>query len=755
MALESITPDLQQRHYQQHQSHQQHYPHNSNNRDDTSDTLKQGSIGSFYGSTSSPPSLTSMARQPALYSLSTPIPSPVRIARYPTIPDHPSPKLAPTRGPNKPLTLQQQTGTHISSTGAHPSPHSPHFRSQHHVSSLPSPPLSSAEPTHNSGFFLKSPLQDRCEALETELSSLRLKLKQSEQSSTVREKRLSLFQQQSSDAQQSLQTTTLQYESTFSELRNTHRKLSESVAVLTSNEIVIQNLESTTQDQKAKIDEMLAEREAMTIEMKESYAENAKINKRLKASTEKTEKLQQENRQLIEQLEMLKSMPEAVTQDTSDEKNESDDKHKAEIDRLQILVLMMSNRHVQMQAQLTFFQQKAQQLQLHLDQSHPYPFPGQNNGCENKSPELQWNRNSSSTLSTPVKKHGSLMMDESTLTSLLTSVASVAATSPSRRTKPTRRFTVNAPRKDGELTLEQRKCEFLMDQISALQRGYDTLRQEKVTLELQIDLMQRQHQYHQQQRQKRRESQGRTIGHEQSKSLSNALAIMVASPVSSGISALSPVPATPLLPTISAAEQEREKARIQYELEQAQIRAQRVAQEKEAQKLAAKAAAEEAEREAIRLRRVKSLHLKETLASLESKTDNRNVQFSSSEELKHLEQFRLVTEEQQRLSSESSKVFSNAATIRASRRIVSPFSPGNRLSPASLSPLSPMSLSSNSPSSLSNTAVSSPLSSHSLHERQHTKYTPSSRQQASNLLHSHYTYDIEQCSCCFGTLIEI
>ncbi|KAG0001880.1 hypothetical protein BGZ79_003988 [Entomortierella chlamydospora] len=599
-------------------------------------------------------------------------------------------------------------------------------------------------------------MQERCEALENELSTLRLRLKQSERSSNAREKRMSIFQHQTSDTQQSLQAATLQFESTSTQLWDTEQKLNDMKTSLAHSDDLVRQLEATNHEQKCKLDEILSERESLVTEMKDSYAENTKLQKRIKTSTERVEKLQKENRQLIEQLDRLRSeaTQKPDTQPNSVERGgrgaieleKEVNKYKAEVGRLQDLVLMMSNRHVQVQAQLTFFQQQAQQLEHQLDQSHQ--------DSTTKTPVLHWTNSSTATTST-ARKHGSLMMGESTLASLLTSVASVAATSHSRRTKPTRRYTVNAPRKDGELTLEKRKCEFLMEQISVLQRGYDSLRQEKVTLELQIDLMQRQHQYHQQQRQKRRESQRRTLGHEQSTTLSNALAIMVSSPPnSSGANALSAIPSTPLLPTISAAEQEREKARIQYELEQAQVRAQKEAQEKEAQRLAAKAAAEEAEREAIRLKRAKSLHLKETLASLESKrdrSDSRNIQISSSEELKHLEHLRLINDQQQaqcRSSTESGKKVSNTAALRASRRVASPFSPGNRQSDNSSSS------SSGSPSPLSAITTPSPLSFHSTQNKQAAKYTHPKNQLAVSHLPS-YTYKIEQCSCCLGAMIEI
>ncbi|KAF9170725.1 hypothetical protein BGX21_004770 [Mortierella sp. AD011] len=748
MALESA-PNFHQYQYQ----HQQHLLHHRNHSDDTFDALKVAASVPFYHNTTPPTSLTSITRQPALSPITTTIPSPVHLTRPSNPLDHPSPNMTSTRGPHKPLTLQQHA-THVT---ALPSPHSAQFRAHHHqVSSLPSPPLSSVEPPLNANFFPKSPMQERCEALENELSTLRLRLKQSERSSNAREKRMSIFQHQTSDTQQSLQAATLQFESTSIQLWDTEQRLNDMKTSLAHSEDLVRQLEATNHEQKCKLDEILSERESLVMEMKDSYAESTKLQKRIKTSSERVEKLQQENRQLMEQLDRLRA---EVTQKPDTQPNSVErggrgvielekeaNKYKAEVGRLQDLVLMMSNRHVQVQAQLTFFQQQAQQLEHQLDQSHQ--------DSTTKTPVLHWTNSSTATTST-ARKHGSLMMGESTLASLLTSVASVAVTSHSRHTKPTRRYTVNAPRKDGELTLEKRKCEFLMEQISVLQRGYDSLRQEKVTLELQIDLMQRQHQYHQQQRQKRRESQRRTLGHEQSTTLSNALAIMVSSPPnSSGANALSAIPSTPLLPTISAAEQEREKARIQYELEQAQVRAQKEAQDKEAQRLAAKAAAEEAEREAIRLKRAKSLHLKETLASLESKrdrSDSRNIQISSSEELKHLEHLRLINDQQQaqyRSSTESGKKVSNTAAIRASRRVASPFSPGNRQSDNSSSS------SSGSPSPLSAITTPSPLSFHSTQNKQAAKYTHPKNQLAVSHLPS-YTYKIEQCSCCLGAMIEI
>ncbi|KAG0046957.1 hypothetical protein BGZ83_007887 [Gryganskiella cystojenkinii] len=404
----------------------------------------------------------------------------------------------------------------------------------------------------------------------------------------------------------------------------------------------------------------------------------------------------------------------------------------------------MGRKHLQAQAQLSFLQQQ---------QSNP------------SSPII------SGPPLTPLTPPGSgslhghrTLVSDLSQASLLASIAAVAATSLSKpvattsNSKNNRRFTVQANNiKEDELTLEQRKCEFLLDQIANLQRGYDTLRQEKSTLEIQLDLMQRQHQYHQQQRQKRRSSQRRTLGHDQSQALSlaltgaaNSLPQLNESRTVGHENKLGMIPSTPLTSTFLSPEaQAQEVARIQYELAQAQLRE----EEEERQVEAQRRAAEEAEREARRLRRQKSMHLKEALASLESKrarSDSGHVQFSSAEDLKHLEQLQLFNQQpQQQLSSQHEEsrrpspsatatpqqlepkqplrlqlspvtlTFQSAAAAAAAagRKILSPFSPRVETTSSSSSshsdsapPLTPLfspTVSSTSP------AVSSPASSSS------------------------------------------
>ncbi|KAF9376771.1 hypothetical protein CPC16_012149 [Podila verticillata] len=668
--------------------------------------------------------------------------------------------------------------------------------------SLPSPPLSSVHPTANSGFFLKSPLQERCEALESELSSLRARLKRSERSSTVREKRLSIFQQQSTDAHHVLNTLRQQHEVTVDQLKDAQREVVHAKTQLQSQKELIQRLETQTQDQDSQLKEVLVDRDSLSMEMMEAHSDNAKFLKRLRTSSDKVEKLQLENRHLIEQLRELRAKVVAVSDEKLElteildrEKHRSNQaslelekvvaRYKAEVEKLQDLVLMMGNRHVQVQAQLQFLQQQALHLQQRpqqqqTDASTPL--------ATNEHKALVRNSlvcsPSTTTLTSTSTKHGSLMLGDGAITSIL---ASVATSSHARRSKPTRRFTVNASHQEAPLTLEQRKCEFLMDQITVLQRGYDTLRQDKVTLELQVDLMQRQHQYHQQQRQKRRESQRRTLGSEQSAALSTALANMN---MNGGTMVSSPVVASPF---VTGPLSIMTRIPSEEELKLAQLRAQKEleAQEKEKERLAAeakaKAAAEEAERqEAIRQKKLKDIHLKEALASLESKrgrSDSRNVTFTSSEELKHLEHLRLTHQEEINNvpGSPVNSAFQSAANARASRRIASPKQVAVLAHPTSTPPPSPFfatsssSFFSSAPSPLSAAPTpassfssayapepvsSSPLKQHTHNNNNNNNNTPYTQHiHAPAAQHkrpySRSELDIQQCSCCIGGMIDI
>ncbi|KAG0012669.1 hypothetical protein BGZ80_011593 [Entomortierella chlamydospora] len=375
---------------------------------------------------------------------------------------------------------------------------------QHRLSELPTPPPASTHPPSTSAVFPglssrpSSAVLDRCEALESEA------------------------------------------EATSSRVR------------LEEKEKENQQLKSQVQKLTSELREANLDRDSLSLEMAECHSDNAKFLKRLRTSNDKVDGLQDENRYLIEQLRELR----AKVTDISGKKSrlsESLDRerhrasqvalelegvvarYKREVERLQDLVLALGHKQVQVQSQLAYFQQQHQQQQAQ-DQKLPANFtdslidgqdqsPNGNNTLStgpnvlstatDASISLKAAASSSSTTTTdsPLQqqRYGDLALGDGALASIL---SSVAASSNSRRSKPARRFTINASHQEAPLTLEQRKSKLLMDQITVLQRGYDTLREEKATLELQLEMMQRQHLYHQH-RHNRRNSQRKALGPDQ------------------------------------------------------------------------------------------------------------------------------------------------------------------------------------------------------------------------------------------------
>ncbi|KAF9985717.1 hypothetical protein BGZ75_002645 [Mortierella antarctica] len=369
---------------------------------------------------------------------------------------------------------------------------------------------------------IHSPLQERCDDLESELSALRSRLQKSEQSSSIKEKRLSEFQQSSSSTQQSLQTLKEQHELTLSQLVKAQSEATTYRQRLEEQGNEVEQLKSQFQEQGRELREVLLDRDSLSMEMTECHMDNAKFLKRLRASNDKVERLQHENRHLIEQLresragtaEALRTklkIAEALEKERVRAGEAALDlervvaRYKEEVERLQNLVLAMGHKHVQVQARLNFIQQQAEeQLQLQLQAQHNPRLAIEQPGQQDLSSTLPPLTNAKpDTSRATVSSASDPVITDDSLKAILSSVATSATT---RRSKPTRRFTVNASfHREEPLSPEQRKCGFLMDQITVLQRGYDVLRQEKITLELQLDLMQRQYQFHQQQRQNRQD----------------------------------------------------------------------------------------------------------------------------------------------------------------------------------------------------------------------------------------------------------
>ncbi|KAF9337754.1 hypothetical protein BGZ91_009272 [Linnemannia elongata] len=580
--------------------------------------------------------------------------------------------------------------------------------------SLPSPPLSSMTPTtpYSSHSHLRtnfspktlslsstlpsSPpsshysLQERCDALQTELSSLRIQLQQQEQTSTVREKRLSQYQQQSSNTQVSLQTLKHQHELVLAQLSKTQTDTSHLRSQLDTTSAENRQLKTQVQEQKRELREVTLDRDSLSLEMVECHSDNAKFLKRLRGSTDMLGSLQDENRSLIEQLRELRARVTELTEDRSKlsetlerERQRTSQatlgleavvtRYKDEVERLQDLVLAMGHKHVQTQTQLSFLQkiqqQQHQQKQQHqaiqqAETSSSSSSQGNSSSGDHSSKALVHHQkhpsesfSTSSALHSLIQSHssvqqlqqtshGGLVLGDGALASIL---SSVAASSNSRRFKPTRRFTINGSaqqqqqqqKQDAPLTLEQRKTKFLMDQITVLQRGYDNLRQEKITLELQLDQVQRQYEYQQQQRQRRRSSQRRTLGSEQRHLISVATA-----------------PAPPPVPSIPQqhSQQQHHKKHLQLHHQKQPSLSSTIklpdgpppqikSEEEEIPPVITANMTKEERAEAERIQQ----QIQEALAALESKRrHNHEVPLTRLSELKHLETLKFPQEEEKK-----------------------------------------------------------------------------------------------------------
>ncbi|KAK3820726.1 MAG: hypothetical protein JOS17DRAFT_755582 [Linnemannia elongata] len=602
-----------------------------------------------------------------------------------------------------------------------PRGNSSHYHHQSNTS-LPSPPLSSMTPTtpYSSHSHLRtnfspktlslsstspsSPpsshysLQERCDALQAELSSLRIQLQQQEQTSTVREKRLSQYQQQSSNTQVSLQTLKHQHELVLAQLSKTQTDTSHLRNQLDTTSAENRQLKTQVQEQKRELREVTLDRDSLSLEMVECHSDNAKFLRRLRGSTDMLGSLQDENRSLIEQLRELRARVTELTEDRSKlsetlerERQRTSQatlgleaivtRYKDEVERLQDLVLAMGHKHVQTQTQLSFLQkiqqqqhqQKQQQQAIQTAESTSPSSHSKSSAGDHSSKALVHHQkhpsesfSTSSTLHSLIQSHsstqplqqtshGGLVLGDGALASIL---SSVAASSNSRRFKPTRRFTINGAaqqqqqqKQDTPLTLEQRKTKFLMDQITVLQRGYDNIRQEKITLELQLDQVQRQYEYQQQQRQRRRSSQRRTLGSEQRQLISVA-----------------PVPPPPPVPSIPQQhsqqphqqhQQHHHKKHLQHHHQKQPSLSSTIklpdgpppqikTEEEEIPPVITANMTKEERAEAERIQQ----QIQEALAALESKRrHNHEVPLAQLSELKHLETLKFPQEEEKKPAS--------------------------------------------------------------------------------------------------------
>ncbi|KAF8976535.1 hypothetical protein BGZ46_008179 [Entomortierella lignicola] len=555
---------------------------------------------------------------------------------------------------------------------------------------------------------------ERCEALESELSELRNKLHRSEQSSTVREKRLSQAQIQSSNTQQSLHTLKQQHEMTLIQLSKVQAEATSSRTRAEEKEKENQQLKSQVQSLTSELREVTLDRDSLSLEMAECHTDNAKFLKRLRTSNDKVDRLQDENRHLIEQLRELRARNTELSEkktrlsETLDrERHRAGQaalelegvvaRYKREVERLQDLVLALGHKQVEVQSQLAYLQQQAQKpisedLNGQKVDEESQPAESSSNTPPNAFNDLLTSSHKPVSLSVPTEsietvpgnttqQYGDLNLGEGALSSIM---ASVAASSHSRRSKPARRFTINSSHTEAPLTLEQRKGQLLMDQITVLQRGYDTLREEKATMELQLEMMQRQHLYHQQHRHNRRHSQRKALGQRQAPSSSN----VISSPsTGASLELASPIKSQEQLPGPESSE------------------------------------------DIVDIRKEKDLNVQGALASLESKTDSRDAQtIISSDDLNHLNE---------KQHSSSPAISGDFVSAVSSLSIISPRSSPTRSSSSSSSV-------SSVDEELSQKLYTEQVKVLSSHQQQHHHHGHIPR------VFGNHDREFQQCSCCMG-----
>lgn len=398
----------------------------------------------------------------------------------------------------------------------------------------------------------KSPdqLQRHCEALESKLSEQQSQLQQSKESLVSSEERLSQAQQQCFNMRQSLETLKQQHEITSVNLSTSQADANQSKVWLADRDKEIHRLKAQAIELSRELKEVTVDRDSLSFEMTDCHADNAKYLKRLRAANDSADSLQEENRYLIEQLRELRAKVMEISdgkfrvQETLDRERHLAGqaaldlekvvaRYKGEVERLQDLVLAMGHKHVMTQGQLAFLQQRAQARLQPSAIEHSVDSGGSSRSVERDQvlihhPSTSPSGHTSQLDSVPSTvtarseshhEHQRPVLSDRALASIL---SSVAVSSQSQRSKPTRRFTVNASHTGAPLTMEQRKYNLLMDQITVLQRGYDTLREEKITLESQLDLVQREvqlqrqghdhHNYHEHQSIQRPNEEGRKKG---------------------------------------------------------------------------------------------------------------------------------------------------------------------------------------------------------------------------------------------------
>jgi chromosome segregation ATPase len=184
---------------------------------------------------------------------------------------------------------------------------------------------------------LQKTLQDkenRCEALEIELSNLRHKLTNSEQQLSENIEKLSEAERVSCEAQTNVESMTKEIQ----QLTNERNELTQEVEKISSSlkikEAEVLALSEQVSSNSSVIEKLNLERDDLSKELQNIQSENSKLTKRIKDLTQKVEGLTSDNRDSIAQLNELREKFVEISNDKL-RLAEEVDKEKSKVARLE------------------------------------------------------------------------------------------------------------------------------------------------------------------------------------------------------------------------------------------------------------------------------------------------------------------------------------------------------------------------------------------------------------------------------------
>ncbi|CAG8467218.1 5006_t:CDS:2 [Racocetra fulgida] len=149
--------------------------------------------------------------------------------------------------------------------------------------------------------------EDRCEALEIELSNLRHLLTNAEQQLSEKESKLLVIERESRETMTKFESMTNQIQSLTDDKNRISQQLEEKSSELEALKNEFTEVNEQLKLKIAVVDELHREHDNFSSELQTSQSENSKLTKRIKDITTKNDGLSSDNRNLISQLTELQA----------------------------------------------------------------------------------------------------------------------------------------------------------------------------------------------------------------------------------------------------------------------------------------------------------------------------------------------------------------------------------------------------------------------------------------------------------------